>query len=59
MKGDLAGIIEEAKKQGIDLSRNGDEILEKLAYCVSERLLAGDPLKKAVTRCLLEIRHML
>ncbi len=52
-------IIEEAKAQGVDLSGNSEEMVAKFAYCVSERLLAGDPLKKAVTRCLLEIRDLI
>ncbi len=52
-------ILAEAKTQGIDLSDGTDEIVSKFAYCVSERLLAGDTLKKAVRRCLLEIRDMI
>ena len=59
MNGDIAHILEEAKKEGIDLSGNTDEIVAKFAYCVSERLLAGDPLKKAVKHCLIEIRDMI
>ncbi len=58
MKGDIAQILEEAKKQGIDLSGNTDEMVAKFAYCVSERLLAGETLKKAVTRCLAEISDL-
>ncbi len=52
-------ILEEAKTQGVDLTGNSDEMVAKFAYCVSERLLAGDTLKKAVTRCLLEIRDLI
>lgn len=58
MKKDLAQILEEAKEQGIDLSGNTDEMVAKFAYCVSERLLAGDTLKKAVQRCLIEISDL-
>ncbi len=56
---DQARILEEAKSQGVDLSGNSDEMVAKFAYCVSERLLAGDTLKRAVTRCLLEIRDLI
>ena len=59
MDGDMAHIIEEAKKLGIDLSGNTDEMTAKFAYCVSERLLAGDPLKKAIKHCLIEIRELI
>lgn len=59
MNGDMDHILEEAKKQGIDLSGNTDEMVAKFAYCVSERLLAGDPLKRAVRRCLVEIRDLI
>lgn len=52
-------ILEEARAQGVDLSGVTNEMIAKFAYCVSERLLAGDTLKKAVARCLLEIRDML
>ncbi len=52
-------ILEEAKAQGFDLSGNTDEMVAKFAYCVSERLLAGDTMKKAVTRCLIEIRDLI
>lgn len=56
---DTESILKEAKEQGIDLSDGTNEMVAKFAYCVSERLLAGEPLKKAVTRCLVEIRDML
>jgi hypothetical protein len=56
---DKEKILSEAKAQGLDLSGGTDEMVEKFAYCVSERLLAGDTLKKAVTRCLVSIRDML
>jgi hypothetical protein len=56
---DLEHILEEAKKQGIDLSGNTDEMVAKFAYCVSDRLLAGDTLKKAVQRCLVEISALI
>ncbi len=56
---DLAEIIAEAKKQGIDLSDKTDEMVAKFAYCVSQRVLAGEPMKKAIARCLVEIRDML
>lgn len=59
MNGDIAHILEEAKKQGIDLSGNTDEMVARFAYCVSERLLKGEPLKKAVTRCLAEIPDLI
>ena len=55
---DLEHILEEAKKQGIDLSCNTDEMVAKFAYCVSDRLLTGDTLKKAVQRCLIEISDL-
>lgn len=55
---DLEHILEEAKKQGIDLNGNTDEMVAKFAYCVSDRLLAGDTLKKAVQRCLIEISDL-
>lgn len=56
---DTERIIEEAKSQGVDLSGGTNEMVARFAYCVSERLLAGDTLKKAVARCLPEIRDML
>lgn len=56
---DLEHILEEAKKQGIDLSGDTDEMVAKFAYCVSSRLLAGDTLKKAVQRCLIEISDLI
>jgi hypothetical protein len=56
---DLEHILEEAKKQGIDLSGNTDEMVAKFAYCVSDRLLAGDTLKMAVQRCLIEISDLI
>ncbi len=56
---DKERILEEAKIQGVDLTGNSDEMVAKFAYCVSERLLAGDTMKKAVTRCLLEIRDLI
>lgn len=56
---DKERILEEAKLQGIDLSHGTNEMVAKFARCVSERLLAGDSLKKAVSRCLLEIRELL
>ncbi len=52
-------ILKEAKAQGVDLSGGSDEMVAQFAYCVSERLLAGETLKKAVTRCLLEIRDLI
>jgi hypothetical protein len=52
-------ILKEAKTQGIDLSGGTDEMVAQFAYCVSERLLAGDSLKKAVTRCLVKIRDLI
>ena len=55
---DLEHIFEEAKKEGIDLSGNTDEMVTKFAYCVSDRLLAGDTLKKAVQRCLVEVSDL-
>lgn len=56
---DKESILEEARTQGIDLSNGTDEMVAKFAYCVSERLLAGDTLKKAVKRGLFEIRDMI
>lgn len=56
---DKEKILEEAKIQGIDLSGGTNEMVAKFAYCVSERLLAGDTLKKAVRRCLVEIRDLI
>jgi hypothetical protein len=56
---DLAEILDEAKKQGIDLSDKNNEMVAKFAYCVSERILAGEPMKKAIARCLVEIRDLL
>ena len=55
---DLEHILEEAKKEGIDLSGNTDEMVARFAYCVSDRLLAGDTLRKAVQRCLIEISDL-
>ena len=55
---DLEHILEEAKKQGIDLSGNTDEMVARFAYCVSDRLLAGDTLRKAVQRFLIEISDL-
>ncbi|HEX9022057.1 MAG TPA: hypothetical protein VF903_12440 [Nitrospirota bacterium] len=56
---DKENILNEAKLQGIDLSDGTKEMVEKFAYCVSERLLKGEPLKKAVAKCLVEIREFL
>ncbi len=56
---DKESILKEAKAQGIDLSNGTDEMVAKFAYCVSERLLTGDTLKRAVKRCLFEIRDMI
>jgi hypothetical protein len=56
---DKENLLKEAKDQGIDLSGGTDEMVAKFAYCVSERLLAGDTLKKAVRLCLLEIRDLI
>jgi hypothetical protein len=56
---DKERILEEAKSQGLDLSGGTDEMIAKFAYCVSERLLAGDTMKKAVRVCLLEIREFI
>ena len=56
---DKESILKEAKSQGLDLGSGTDEMVAKFAYCVSERLLAGDTLKKAVRRCLVEIRDLL
>ncbi len=56
---DLEHILDEAKKQGIDLSGNTDEMVATFAYCVSERLLAGDTLRKAVQRCLVRISDLI
>ncbi len=52
-------ILAEAKQQGIDLGNTNEEMVAKFAYCVTERILAGDPMKKAVRHCLLQIRDML
>ncbi len=56
---DKESILKEAAEQGIDLSGGTDEMVAKFAYCVSERLLAGGTLKKAVRSCLIEIKDML
>jgi hypothetical protein len=56
---DKERILKEAKAQGIDLSGGTDEMVAKFAYCVSERILAGETLRKAVARCLLEIRDLI
>jgi hypothetical protein len=56
---DLAEILGEAKKQGIDLSDKTNEMVAKFAYCVSERILAGETMKRAIARCLVEIRDMI
>ncbi len=56
---DKDSILKEAAEQGIDLSGSSNEMVAKFAYCVSERLLAGDTLKKAVRRCLIEIKDMI
>ncbi len=56
---DKESILRAAAEQGIDLSGGTNEMVAKFAYCVSGRLLAGDTLKKAVKRCLLEIRDMI
>ncbi len=56
---DKESILSEAKRQGIDLGDDTNEMVAKFAYCVSERILAGDSLKKAVARCLVEIRDMI
>jgi hypothetical protein len=56
---DLEHILDEAKKQGVDLSGNTDTMVAKFAYCVSERLLAGDTLGKAVQRCLVKISDLI
>jgi hypothetical protein len=56
---DRESILKEASKQGIDLSGGTDEMVAKFAYCVTERLLEGDTLKKAVRRCLIEIKDMI
>lgn len=56
---DQETILKEAKAQGIDLSGGTNEMVAKFAYCVSERLLAGDTLKKAVTKCLVQIRDLI
>lgn len=58
-RADLERILDEARRQGIDLSRSTDEMVAKFAYCVSERILAGEPMKKAIARCLVEIRDFL
>lgn len=52
-------IINEAKKYGVDMTDQSDEMVAKFAYCVSERILAGDPVKQAIAKCLVEIRHMI
>ena len=56
---DKESILKEAAKQGIDLSGSTDEMVAKFAYCVTERLLEGDTLKKAVRRSLIEIKDMI
>jgi hypothetical protein len=56
---DKESILKEAKSQGLDLSNGTDEMVAKFAYCVSERLLAGDTLKKAVRHCLVQIRDLI
>jgi hypothetical protein len=56
---DQEAILKEAKSQGIDLSGGTNEMVARFAYCVSERLLAGDTLKKAVTKCLVQIRDLI
>ncbi len=56
---DKERILQEARKQGVDFSHSTDEMVAKFAYCVSERILAGDTVKKAIARCLGEIRDML
>lgn len=56
---DTERILAEAKLQGIDLSRSDEEMVAKFAYCVSESILAGMPMKKAIKHCLIEIRGML
>ena len=56
---ELADILTEAKKQGIDLSDKTEEMVAKFAYCVSERVLKGEPMNKAIARCLVEIRDMI
>lgn len=56
---DQETILKEAKAQGIDLSGGTNEMVARFAYCVSERLLAGDTLKKAVTKCLVQIRDLI
>jgi len=58
-KPDTEKILAEAKLQGIDLGRTNEEMVAKFAYCVSERILAGDPMKKAIKHCLIQIRDML
>lgn len=56
---DLEHILEEAKAQGVDLSGNTNEMVAQFAYCVSERLLAGDTLRKAVRQCLIKISDLI
>lgn len=56
---DQQEIINEAKKYGVDMSDQSDEMVAKFAYCVSERILAGEPVKQAIAKCLVEIRHMI
>lgn len=56
---DFSEILDEARKQGIDLSDKTEEMVAKFAYCVSERILNGDPMKQAIAKCLVEIRDML
>lgn len=49
---DKESILKGAKMHGVDLSSGSNELVAKFAYCVSERLLAGDTLKKAVKHCI-------
>ena len=56
---DTEGILKEAKSQGLDLSNGTNEMVAKFAYCVSERLLAGDTLKKIVRHSLVHIRDLI
>jgi len=56
---DKESILKEAAEQGIDLRDSTNEMVAKFAYCVTERLLEGDTLKKAVRRCLIEIKDMI
>ena len=53
------GAYSRSGEEGGDLSGNTDEMVAKFSYCVSDRLLAGDTLKKAVQRCLVEIRDLI